>query len=221
MFDFETDTTSYTVTVSVKDGMDNFSNPDTAEDDIITVTINVTDVNEGPKFADGAPGTQTVAENTAADTNIGSPYSLATDPDSTGDTLTYSLCGIDAASFDIDTSSGQLKTKADSRPSRPRASYSVTIQVTDGKAADGTTEGTATIDDTHAVTITVADVDDPGSITLSSQTPTVNSALTANLYRPGRRRHRRDLVVGNFRRRPKQLDYHLRRDDQQLHPKLR
>ena len=179
VFDFETDTTSYTVTVSVKDGMDNFSNPDTAEDDIITVTINVTDVNEGPKFADGAPGTQTVAENTAADTNIGSPYT-ATDPDSTGDTLTYSLGGTDAASFDIDTSSGQLKTKAD-LDFETKSSYSVTIQVTDGKAADGTTEGTATIDDTHAVTVTVADVDDPGSITLSSQTPTVNSALAASL----------------------------------------
>ena len=41
--------------------------------------------------------------------NIGIPLS-ATDPD--GDTLTYSLSGTNAAAFAIDSSSGQLKTKA-------------------------------------------------------------------------------------------------------------
>ena len=49
-----------------------------------------------------------MAENTAANTNIGTAVS-ATDPD--GDTLTYSLSGTDAASFDLDTSTGQIKTK--------------------------------------------------------------------------------------------------------------
>ena len=180
IFDYETDTkTSYTVTVSVTDGMDDYSNTDTVIDGTITVTINVTDVNEGPKFADDAPGTQTVAENTAADTNIGSPYT-ATDPDSTGDTLTYSLGGTDAASFDIDTSSGQLKTKAD-LDHETKDTYTVSVQVSDGKAADGTAEDPPVVDTTHAVTITVTNEDDDGKITFSADPPSAGTTLTATL----------------------------------------
>ena len=55
-------------------------------------------------------------ENTPAGVNIGDPYT-ATDPDEAwtlefGDTLTYSLEGDDAASFEIDPSTGQISTKA-------------------------------------------------------------------------------------------------------------
>ena len=99
VFDYETDTTSYIVTVSVHDGKDINGNAEDspADDATIDVTIEVTDVNEGPAFADDAPATQEVAENTAAEQDIGSPYT-ATDPES--DTpLTYSLGGADAASF--------------------------------------------------------------------------------------------------------------------------
>ena len=176
--DHET-TPSYTVTVSVTDSEDDAGNTEDppTEDASIDVTINVTDVNEGPAFADDAPATQDVAENTAADTDIGSPYT-ATDPES--DSPTYSLAGTDAASFAIDTTTGQLKTKAD-LDHETDDTYEVTIQVTDGLDCEGNTEGTATIDDTHNVTITVTDADDPGSITLSSQEPVVNSALTATL----------------------------------------
>ena len=177
--DYESGTTSYSVTVSVHDGKDINDNADTTVDASIDVTINVTDVNEGPAFADDAPATLTVAENTATDTDITDGLFTATDPEN--DTpLTYSLAGTDAASFDIDTGTGQLKTKA-ALDFEDKSSYSVTIQVTDGKAADGTAETTATIDDTHDVTITVTDADDPGSLTLSSQNPTVGSTLTATL----------------------------------------
>ena len=178
IFDYETDTkTSYTVTVSVTDGLDDYSNTDTAADATITVTINVTDVNEGPKFADEAPGTQTVAENTADGENIGSPYT-ATDPEN--DTpLTYSLGGTDAASFEIDAN-GQLKTKAD-LDHETKDTYSVTIQVSDGKAADGTAEDPPVVDTTHAVTITVTDADDPGTITFSADPPSAGTTLTATL----------------------------------------
>ena len=176
--DHETKDT-YTVTVSVTDGLDEYSKADTVEDDdSIEVTINVTDVNEGPTFADDALDTQTVPENTAADTNIGSAYT-ANDPES--DTpLTYSLGGTDAASFAIGETNGQLKTKA-ALDFETKETYSVTIQVTDGKDADGSTETPATIDDTHAVTITVTDEDDPGTITFSSDPPSAGTALTATL----------------------------------------
>ena len=176
--DHET-TPSYSVTVSITDSEDDAGNTEDppVEDATIDVTINVTNVNEGPAFADDAPVTQDVAENTAADTNIGSPYT-ATDPE--GDSPTYSLAGTDAASFDIDDTTGQLKTKAD-LDHETKDTYEVTIQVTDGLDGEGNTEGTATIDDTHVVTVTVTDTDDEGELTLSSQDPVVNSELTATL----------------------------------------
>ena len=61
-----------------------------------------------------------VPENTPPGVNIGNPVSASDDDDDGednndiefGDTLTYSLSGTDAASFDIDASTGQLITKA-------------------------------------------------------------------------------------------------------------
>ena len=103
--DYE-DTTSYMLTVSVKDskGADGTAAPDEVDDDEIRVTITVTDVNEAPAFA--APtATRMVDENTAAGANIsegGGPV-VATDVDSGDtDTLTYTLGGTHADSFDID-----------------------------------------------------------------------------------------------------------------------
>ena len=74
----------------------------------ILVAINVTDVPEDPAF----PIYSTIRsfpENTPPGRDIGLPVT-ATDGD--GDILTYTLEGSDAASFDIDALSGQLKTKA-------------------------------------------------------------------------------------------------------------
>ena len=96
--DFE-EAQSYSVTVSVTDSKDDVGSAEdpAQEDATIEVTINVTEVNEGPTFEDDAPATQEVPENTATDSNIGNPYT-ATDPE--GDTpLTYSLGGLDAASL--------------------------------------------------------------------------------------------------------------------------
>ena len=76
----------------------------------LDVTVTVTNVNEPPEFPSTETGARSVAENTEAGVNIGLPVS-ATDPDA-GDTLTYTLGGTDAASFDIVTTSGQLQTEA-------------------------------------------------------------------------------------------------------------
>ena len=170
------------MTVSVTDSEDDSGNTETnpAEDDSINVTINVTDVNEGPAFADDAATTLEVAENTAADTNITDGLFTATDPDTTNDTLTYSLGGTDAASFAIDTSTGQLKTKA-ALDHETKDSYSVDVQVSDGKDAEDTAETPPTVDTTHPVTITVTDVDENGTITFSSDLPSAGTALTATL----------------------------------------
>ena len=103
--------------------------------------------NNAPVF-DPDTATRTIAENTAADTNIGAPIPEATDADS-GDTLTYSMEGTDAASFGFDDATRQLKTKA-ALDHEAKSSYTVTI-----KASDGTDS------DTMTVTINVTDVDEP------------------------------------------------------------
>ena len=65
-FDFESAKKSYTVTVSVSDGIDAAGNDeDPAQvDDTVAVTINLTDVNEAPTI-DSGPATVTKVENTA------------------------------------------------------------------------------------------------------------------------------------------------------------
>ena len=61
-------------------------------------------------FTDGTSATRSVSASASAGTSIGQPV-RATDADS-GDTLTYSLEGRDAALFDMNPSSGQLLTES-------------------------------------------------------------------------------------------------------------
>jgi hypothetical protein len=129
--DYETKDT-YMVTVTVTDGKDAEDNFDPAVDDTIRVTITVNDLNEAPVFPDTIAPIE-VAEDTVAGVNIGVPV-VAMDVDS-GDTLTYTLGGINADSFDIDTGSGQLKTKA-ALDHEDEDTYMVTVTVTDGKDAE-------------------------------------------------------------------------------------
>ena len=182
---------SYTVTLSVSDNLDRYDESDTREDASIDVTIEVTDVNEPPQFDDDAPTTLSVDENTATDTIITEGLFTATDPDNTAtdptkDTLTYSLGGTDEASFDIDDETGQIKTKAplDYESDPIKGSYSVTIQVTDGKDDADAAEDPPVVDASHMVTITVTNVDEDGTIAFSSDPPVVNAALTASVEDP-------------------------------------
>ena len=71
--------------------------------------------------------TRSVPENTAPGQAIGAPVA-AVDPDNE-DTLTYSLGGTDAASFEIDTSNGQLKTKDALDFDGGKTTYSVDVSV--------------------------------------------------------------------------------------------
>ena len=87
---------TYTVEVTARDA--------SSLSDTITVTVNVTNVNEDPTFGERAAATRSVSENTATNTNIGDPIT-ATDLDA-GDTVTYSLVGTYAASFAINALSG-------------------------------------------------------------------------------------------------------------------
>ena len=134
-----------------------------------------------PPELDSATATREVPENTAAGQNIGAPF-LATDQD-TGDTLTYSLGGTDAASFGIIESTGQLQTK-NALDFEIKSTYTVTVTATDqGSLSDITT-----------VTVTVANVD---------ETPVVTGNSPHRL--PGERHHGRSHL---HRRRPrKRPDY--------------
>ena len=111
-----------------------------------------------------------VAENTAAGENIGAPVA-ATDADD--DTLTYGLSGQDAGSFDIDTATGQLMTKAD-LDYETKSSYMVTVTATDGEA-------TASI----MVTITVTDVNEVPEFAATAQRMVAeNTAAGENIGAP-------------------------------------
>ncbi len=134
--------------------------PDTPQPPVTT--------NTAPVFTDGASTARTIAENTAAGRNIGSPVS-ATDADN--DTLTYTLSGTDAASFSINSSTGQLQTKA-ALDYETKTTYTVTVTVSDGSLTD-----------TITVTINVNDVaDTPVVSTLTpvcDRTPQVRDAIVA------------------------------------------
>ena len=101
--------------------------------------------NSAPVFTDGTSATRTIAENTASGVNIGSPVSAT---DANNDTLTYSLSGTDAASFDIDTTNGQLQTQA-ALDYETKSSYTVTVTVSDGDLTD-----------TITVTVNITDIDE-------------------------------------------------------------
>ena len=124
-----------------------------------------------PSFPATESGARAVPENTAAGVDFGEPF-VATDPDS-GDSLSYSLGSPDAASFAIDASTGQMRTEA-TLDHETRSEYSVTVIATDssGLAAE------------VAVTITVTNVDEDGTVTLFPTQPRVGTVLTARVDDP-------------------------------------
>ena len=101
------------------------------------------DTNVAPEFP-SATAMLTIAENTAANTDIGDPVE-ATDSN-TDDTLTYTLEGADAASFDIDANTGQLSTLA-ALDYETKDTYSVVVKATDPAGLSGTIDVTINVTD--------------------------------------------------------------------------
>ena len=156
---------SYPVAVIVTD-----NDPDNSEDDRIIVTVNVAGGgNNAPEFPTAAVSFS-IDENTATVENVGAPVT-ATDDD-TDDTLTYTLGGTDAGFFTIVDDSGQIQTKAgQAYDFETKPSYSVTVTVNDGNS------GTAT----KAVTITLTNVEEEGTVTLSTNAPSARNPVTASV----------------------------------------
>ena len=132
-----------------------------------TVTIMVGDVNEAPKAT--GPGEMEYAENGTG------PVATftATDPDA-GDFVSWSVTGTDAGDFSIDNGvltfspPPDFEVPADDGPDN---SYQVTVVATDS----------ATLTDMVSVTVMVTDVDEAGTVSLSSLNPQLGIPLTASV----------------------------------------
>ena len=143
----EKDTYMVTVTATDPSGLSatvNVTIKVTNVDEAPTIT-RAPDANVAPEFA-SATTSRTVAENTAAGEDIGNPVAAN---DANGDALTYALSGTDAASFDIDSATGQLMTKA-ALDFETKGSYTVMVTATDLRNLSATT----------TVIITVTNVDE-------------------------------------------------------------
>jgi Ca2+-binding RTX toxin-like protein len=115
--------------------------------------VTITGTNDGPTVTSGSSAT--VAENAAIGTVV---YDAsATDPDA-GDTVSFSLGGADAAAFNIDVTTGEVRLNA-SADFEAKASYAIDVIGTD---VGGLTS-------TKAVTIGVIDVNEaPTAVLLSN-----------------------------------------------------
>ena len=129
-----------------------------------TGTPNADVSNQRPIFSGGARTFNVEENSVAAGDPIGNPVT-AVDPDL--DTVTHTLEGADATSFDIDPGSGQIRATAGLNYEE-KSRYSVTVRATDTRG------GSSTV----GVTITVTDVDEPPDTPLS---PTVTAASSTSL----------------------------------------
>ena len=142
-------------------------------------------VNIAPSFPSSAPTTLSVAENSAAGTAVGTV--AATDPD--GDALTYALSsnGNDHEAFAIDGAGAITVASGATLDHETKSTYSITVNVHDGKDLAGAAD--TTVDASRDLTVTVTDVDE--RITVSDvalvSTPTVDADGngTNDTYKPG------------------------------------
>ena len=127
--------------------------------------------NRRPTFPSTEDGARTVPENTRAGVNIGAPVA-AIDPEN--NRLVYTLTGADAAAFTIVASTGQLRT-SETLDFETQSSYSVTVNVHDGR--DGSGNPSTEIDVSRDVTITIENVEEPGTVTLTTDTETIQARV--------------------------------------------
>ena len=115
----------------------------------LPVAVAVTNIAEPPKYA-SASTTREVPENSGAGVDVGAPVQAS---DDAGDTLTYTLEGTDAASFAIDSATGQIQTTSGvTYDHEAKSSYTVTVTATDGNTPPQSA--------TSSVRITVANLND-------------------------------------------------------------
>ena len=151
------------------DGMPEVATADEANSDVITVTIMVTDVNEAPVVTGDAAVS---FEETADIGELGDNY-MADDPE-TDDPPTLALTGADRGKFNFEN--GELRFKAAPDYEKPGDAdkdnvYEVTVEATDGVGNTGTKN----------VKVTVTNMEEEGTVTMSQLQPRVGVALTASV----------------------------------------
>ena len=136
--------------------------------------------NHAPEFGLNDGVTLTVDEKESPDNHVGSAVT-ATDPE--GNTLVYSLSGTHASSFRIGASNGQIAVGSGTTLDYESGlrKYSIIVSVNDGLDTDGDQD--TTNDDSINVTINVNNVDEAGTVSLSTR-PREGTALTASLTDP-------------------------------------
>ena len=119
--------------------------------------------NRAAAFAADNNPMRTVAENTAAGSNIGGRIAAT---DAENDSLTYLMSGDDAAAFELDPSTGQLRTRLP-LDHEAQGRYAFTVMVHDGKDSynDASSAASTEIDDTIDMTVEVTNVNEPPIIT--------------------------------------------------------
>ena len=105
MLDVEQDAETLTAMPTVVFQVDRMS--DRAVLGIVFVSVRINNVNEAPVF--GAAPELSVSEKAQVNTNVGDPITAA--DEDTGDTVTYSIEGDDAASFKVMPATGQIQVK--------------------------------------------------------------------------------------------------------------
>ena len=150
-----------------------------ANSDVITVAITVTNVDEAPKLT--GRDSPRFAENTAVATAVAT-YAVTDDEDDQNNNISVdlTLSGADAAQFSLTDSNNdatyelafmQPRNYEDPADAGTNNVYNITVVATD---SDGQT-------DTMDVTVTVTNVDEDGTVTLSTVQPRVGVPLTATL----------------------------------------
>ena len=148
-------TSLYTLTVRVSD-----SNGGVAT---TSLTVTVSDVNDSPQFL-GTPYSATISENLPS----GSDVIKITAIDADGDSLTYSLSGMNSGHFQISSSSGLIETTQE-LDYETLNSYSLTVSVSDGALSI-----------TGSLTITVANINDAPYVTnLPANVTVIENDVTA------------------------------------------
>ena len=138
--------------------------------------------NHAPEFGLDDGVTLTVDEKESPGNHVGSAVT-ATDPDE-GDTLVYSLSGTHASSFRIDASNGQIAVGSGTTLDYESGlrEYSVIVSVHDRLNTDGDQD--TTNDDSIDVTINVNNVDEAGTVSMSTTWPREGTTLSASLTDP-------------------------------------
>ena len=160
---------SYTGTIMVSDSKNTAGEADTAIDAVIGVTITVEDVDEAPEVFGRA------SIDIPEDSGRFVESYFAFDPE--GGTVGLSLVGTDSGDFE-EFGSGVLRFPATPDYENPADSNRDNTYLVRVEATDGTNVGTLD------VTVNVTNVEEAGSISLSSLQPQAGTRLTATLSDP-------------------------------------